>query len=214
MNFFKKDVENYLQNEQHGGLYWYGTISKEFQYTDSLVVNNGVVQYAIINPANRIITHVSVKEVLDEIVVVKVAKTVSGVLAQLSVPELVAFKTYLAARRLPGTKMNITSSAADSVLMNVEIFYSTLFDPGVMMTKVLDVLELFKNEFPFNAILYKSEIIDALSNVDGVVGIGIGTMIVYVTTGGSTVLLDTLIELQAGYFNWDAGNVITLTPSV
>lgn len=212
VNLFKKDVEVYLNNEQHGGLYWYGQISKEFQYGDNLVVVDGIVKYPTITPANLRVSHVSVKEVNDEVLVLKVAKSVSGVLAPLSAPELASFKSYIAQRKLPGTKININSNVADLVNYDIEIYYDVLFDPAIVQQNVLDSLNLFKNNLAFDAVLYKSAFVDAVMNAEGVKGLNIYTLDIDMSDGNNYELVNYL-ELQAGYFNWNAA-LLTLTPQI
>jgi hypothetical protein len=211
VNIFQKDIDLKLLSKQHGGLYWYGEIAKEWQSGDSLTVDYGIVKYNPVNASHRVIAQVSVKEVNDDVLVMKVAKKVGSNLVALGSTELTNFKSYIKARKLPGTKINVYSLAAHNVFIDGPIYYDALYDPSLVEANILAALESFKTGFSFDGVLYRSGIIDAIMNAQGVVGTGDVSIEVNLT--GAYVQLATYFELPSGYFNYDTPS-LALLPAI
>ena len=203
-SIFTKETSEYLAKEQHGGLYWYGKIAKEFQYGDSLIVNDGILGYSPVNTAHQIVTQVSVKEIDDEVLVMKVAKTVSGVFTPLASGEFTSFSSYISKRKLPGTKINLHTLAGDLVYLDGQLYYDPLVDPSTLQTELFNALDVFRVNFGFDDILFRSALIEVLMSVPGIVGIGVMDIFV----GGN--YLDTYMELPSGYFNIDNSSLLDL----
>lgn len=202
---FKQEVQTYVKQEQHGGLHWYAQISLDFQNGDSLAINNGVLEYPTIDPTHRIITKVSVKEVLDDVLVVKVAKTSGASLAKLSTTEFNNYTAYMQQRKIPGTKVNVQTNDADVVDYDVEVYFDPLYPPSVVTQNILDALDAFKLNFAFDAILYNSALVDTFMSAQGVKGLGVTIFTVH--TGGNVIVLNSFTELVAGYFNYGTTNI-------
>jgi hypothetical protein len=211
MVVFQKDVDIKMASKQHGSLYWYGDVAKQWQSGDNLVVNNGIVEYVPLDVTHRLVTQVSVKELFDDVLVMKVAKTVSNNLVALSGTELVAFQNYIKARKLPGTKINVYSLGACDLYVDAEIFFDTLYDSTLVLVNITAALELFKTNFSFDGVVYRSGIVDTIMSAQGV--IGIGTLGIEITTPTGLVILDNYFELPSGYFNISIPT-IALTPAI
>jgi hypothetical protein len=211
LEFFKADVDNALATKEAGSIYWYPVMIKAFQYGDTLIVDNGIVKYATVNPAAQIITQVSVREVDDEVVVVKVAKndpaSTSGAITNLNLTELNALKNYVKRRKPPGSKVNIFSNGPDTVYYEITFFYDPLYDEATITAAVQAALETFKAGWGFDGILYKSELQAAVTNVPGVLGCDLYIDLVY-SSGGGLSNLQSHEELPAGYFNYDMSSIL------
>ena len=205
VSLFKKEVKDYIAAEQHGGIYWYGQISKEFQYGDSLVVNDGIVEYSPVDISHRIVTKVSVKEVLDDVLVIKVAKTVSGDFVKLSSGEFTAYKSYMHKRKLPGTKLNMYSADADLVYIDTIVYYDPLVDPANLQADIMAALDVFRQNFEFDDVLFRSAIIEVIMNVPGIVGVGAMDINI------GALFIEQFVELPSGYFNIDPLSLIDLS---
>jgi hypothetical protein len=203
-SIFKSEVDNHLAQEQHGGIYWYGQIAKEFQYGDSLTVVDGIVQYVPVNVSHRLVTQVSVKEVNDDVLVMKVAKG-SGSIVKLTGPEFTAFKSYITKRKLPGTKINMYTLDGNSLYIDNQIFYDPLVDPANLQTEIFAALDEFAANFEFDDMLYRSAIVAVIMGVPGVVGMSyLGLEIDYVSFGD-------YVELSSGYFTIDPLSTFSLS---
>jgi hypothetical protein len=209
VTMFKKDIDKHLLNEQHGSLNWYRSISKAFQLGDALMVTNGIVAYSPVIPANQIIKQVSVREVADDTLLIKVAKLQGTDLIKLQPGELIEFNTYLLNRKLPGTKLNVQSLDADVLYIEGAFYYDTLYPSGVVLNNVMAKLEEFKNNFAFDSILYRSSITEVIMSAEGMVGTGPLDLLI-----NNDYSIVDFLELQSGYFNIDVNITINMIPSI
>ena len=209
---FKGEVTDALENKQPGGLYWYKDVSKDYQHSDSLQVVNGVVGYAVIDPAKQIVTQVSAKEILGDVLALKVAKTNSGtgLNEPLSATELAGFRSYINARRLPGTRINAVSLSPDTVAYQIQVFHRAGFAPATLQTDCTAALNAMRASAPFDGLLWESDFVDVLKNVAGVAGVNVVSIAV-TPSGGTTTLLQTSAELQAGYYVFSVGSSLLIT---
>lgn len=208
---FQVDIDMALATKQPGTLSWYASIAKAFQYGDTIIVTDGVLGYATDNSAARIVTQAAVREVDEEVIALKVAKTVGGSLTALSSPEFTAFKNYIAARRVPGVKVSPVSALPDVVTYALAVTFNPRFDEVALAAAVDSALIAFRDTFGFDALLYKAQLIDAIIDVPGVVN-ATGAITVAFSIGGTATLSDSL-ELLAGYFNYDPASAIAYTPA-
>lgn len=205
----RSDVDSKIDNKQPGSIYWYPGMVKEFQYGDSLIVEDGIVKYAVIDTEAQIVTQASVKETDDGRVIIKVAKDDSGEKVQLTEDELTALRTYVEARKSPGVKTSVVSNAADVVKYTL----TARFDKNMAKTEVQSglnaALTAFRDNFSFDAIFYRPQLIEDLMGVAGMKSLLL--QIDMTLSNGNTVTnLAEYTELPAGYFNWDETSTITL----
>lgn len=210
-DLFKSDVESTLNLKQFGTLQWYRAICFEWQSGDSLTVVNGIVGYDPVDVTHRVVTQASAREV-DGVVVLKVAKTTGGNLAALSGGELGDFKDYIHARRSPGVKTNITSGDPNGVRYTGTYLYDTLYDNDAVDAAVQAALVGFRDGFRFDAVLYVSELVAAVSVVPGVVDVVL-VVEVYDDVNAVWVAVVGSAELSAGYFNWDNASALVASPA-
>lgn len=209
LSLFQSDVDDTLTLKQFGSLYWYVVISKAFQEGDDLTVVNGIVGYDPVDETHRIVTQASAKEGDDGVLALKVAKTVSGSLVKLSSGELDDFKAYMQARKSPGVKLNINSKDPDSVKYIIAALYDPLYDNDNVQAGLDAALLDFRDNFRFDATLYMSELVAALSAVPGVVSVDV-QLWVWDTLTLSYVPVVLSTELGAGYFNWSNSSSLSL----
>lgn len=210
---FKSDVDDTLNKKQFGSLFWYIATAKEFQEGDNLSVSNGIVGYDPVDITHRIITQASARETVDGIVLLKVAKTANGDLVALSNTELDDFKSYMAARRSPGVKLDINSKDPDLVKYIVHALYDPLYDKDTVDTGLMTALLSFRDNFRFDAVFYTSELIQRLSEVAGVVSIDLDAFLwdnqalTFNPIGVSEIL-------PSGYFNWSNSSSLSNAPAI
>ena len=206
---FAKETDNYISSKQHGSLYWYAKTAKEFQYGDSLTIVDGIPSYVPVVPANRIVGIACVREVDEELTVLKVAANSGGSYVALTAPQLTAFKSYFVKRGIPGSKLNIFTANGDTLYLDGVFYYDPLVDPSNIETNMFAQLEVLKANFNSTSddILYRSSIVNAILNVPGIVAIGTLDL----QLNGDS--FDVSVELPAGYFNVDPSSVFVIEPA-
>lgn len=210
--WFKGDIDNTLATKQPTAISWYADVAKEFQLGYNLITVNNIPKYEVIDdsPAVRIVTHSAAKEIgdLNIIIAVKVAKTVGGNLAPLSAPELAEFTTYMKARRAPGVSLNAISIVGDIIQYTITGHFDPLYSVANVYQGIDNELIFFKDNFRFDAVFYKAQLIDKLQSVPGVVALSIGLKY---WDGLAFVDFDFSHELPSGYFNWGGLSSLSLT---
>lgn len=209
LELFKSDVDDTLSLKQFGSLYWYVVMAKEFQEGDDLVVNDGIVGYDPVDETHRIVTQASARETEEGYLVLKVAKTVSENLVALSSGELDDFKAYIAARKSPGVKVDVYSEAPDTVKYIIAAKYDPLYDNDNVLAGLDGALASFRNNFRFDAVLYVSELVTALSEVPGILSIDLR---VWLWDTAAVTYKEIIVngDLPAGYFNWSNSSSLDL----
>lgn len=208
---FQTEVNEALASKQPWSLPSWPALVKSFQYGDDLVVTDGVVAYAEVDTDAQIVTQASVKETEDGILQIKVAKDdVDGTKIQLTNAELTALTNYIKSRRPPGVAVSVMSNPADVVKYTLTVRYDSGYNKATVQENIVAALDEYRNDLPFNAVFYKSKVIDIVHNVAGVRSVVV--RIDMTLKGGTETVsnLSELKELPAGYFNWDDTSGITM----
>lgn len=176
---FEAEVEIRGDELITGTTLWYAGEVLLFQNGDALVFNNTtrLFEYNPVIEANQIIKRVAVIDTGAQ-VRIKVAKLVANKPAPLTASELTAFETYLSQIKFAGTSTAVTSADPDDFIVDAKIRYeaqvlaadgSLLSDPGTF--PVIDAIEAFVENIPFNGILNLTSLVDAIQLADGVLDI-------------------------------------------
>lgn len=177
-DLFKKDVDETIASLKPHSLRWYSQKAKAFQYGYNLVAdsdqydNTGIDETTI--EASKIVDYAAVVE-NERGLRIKVAKDNGADLVALTSPQLIAFVEYMSIIKDAGVKLLITSTAADSLKLTMDIYYNPLVlngdgqrldgedaEPAQNATK-----NYLKN-LPFNGVFLLQNLIDQLQLVDGV----------------------------------------------
>lgn len=209
----KTDIQTENDTKQNGTVPWWPPVIKAFQYGDDWLVDaNGRGYYAVIDTEKQIVKQASLTEGDDGMLFIKVAKDDgAGNLVPLAGAELTALKDYLKARRPPGTPMIVSSIAADVVKYILTVKYNPLYNKTNLEAAIDAALLSFRDNFSFNAKLYKSQLIAAIENIPGIESV---ILRLDLTLKAGTVTVLDLVEVQelpAGYFNYDGTSAKTLT---
>ena len=214
MDVFKTDVENQLEKNQPGTPKWYSEKALAFQNGYTLQVDDfGVVGYAVIDEAARLVKHASVVENTDGTVTIKVAKIneESNELEPLSLTngEYLSFQRYMNKVKFAGTAVEYRTLDPDSVEYDINIYYDPLYVPANVQTSVLEALDAFRIDLSFDALLFKSDFVNAIQAVAGVKSVKVNSMNI-LPSEGDPVVLDVVQELASGYFNYSETSTITM----
>lgn len=183
LDIFKIEVDETISKLKPHSLRWYAEKSKLFQYGYDLLPetdyydNSNLTDDQVQN--SRIISYAAVIE-LTRGLRIKVAKTAGTDLGPLDSQELDSFIAYMKEVKDAGVKLNITSTNADSLLLDIKI----IFDPlvinslgqridGTSLTPVPDAIRKHLRNLPFNGVFSVQKMVDAIQAVEGVVDLNV-----------------------------------------
>lgn len=168
-DIFKQEIQAIAAAAPAGTPAWYVKKCFEFQFGDILQYINNQYVYDPVDSTKQIIKRAAIEERADGVVVVKVAKLVSGSPVELSTPEKDAFTSYMQDIKFAGTRLAVISIPGDEL----NLVWNIRYDPQIPLSQVqLDVanaLDTYIANLPFNAAVNVNRINDALQGVPGVV---------------------------------------------
>jgi hypothetical protein len=173
-DYHKLEVSNILANQKPHTLQWYVHKAKLFQYGDTLPANSDTYTTPSADPAIVIVKYAAAVE-LANMVRIKVAKENSGILESLSLAELAAFRGYMSRIKDAGVRLQLTSGDPDNLQLALSVYYDPLVLSstgarldGASITPVMDAINSFLANLPFNGVFVLNELIVALQAIDGV----------------------------------------------
>jgi hypothetical protein len=194
-----------LRNNRYGSLSWYRTMAQLYQHGDSLSYDaNEVPYYAIVDPTKRIVAAVSAREapMLNTMgVLVKVSRVDSNVLAPLTSQQLSGIKAYFNILRPFGIQVDVISTQPDVISIRVDVYLDSLIASDTVKSSIISILRQFRDEFVFDGVAKKSDIIKLLADVNGVYAVG--DMTYRRKSYYDTSYVDVVnAQLDSGYFNY------------
>jgi len=171
------DVEEKIRVSRWGTLSFLQSESLKFQNGNSLVWNGSQFIYDPVIEANQIIKRASVVSSLNGILLFKVAKLDgNGDPDPLTVGEKSSFNAYVNNIIHAGTQFEIISEQSDDLKLELDV----VFDPLVLnpdgskigdaaVFPVVDKINEFVGNLPFDGVINLTSLVDALQSVDGVV---------------------------------------------
>ncbi len=173
-DYHKVEVETIISNQKPHTLKWYVYMAKLFQYGVTLPDDTDTYPTPSTDPEVVIVQYAAAVE-LSNLVRIKVAKSPSGTLESLSEEELEAFSGYMNRIKDAGVRLQLTSGNPDILKLEVSVFYDPLVLSstgerldGASTTPVLDAVNVFLSDLPFNGVFVLNHLIAALQNVEGV----------------------------------------------
>lgn len=201
-DMFWTEVQTVMNRNVVGTLPWYREKALQFQYNPSqpyfiVFDEENRPVYDIIAPADRIITHAAAVESFNSIVIVKAAKSVSGVPVPLTSLELQSFKDYMFSMKFAGTRLKCISTDPDKISVFANIYYDPIAPFNAVSIAVEEALNLYLNTLPFNGIVYVEKVQNAIQSVKGVVSVEIVS--VNVDYGNGVLPITRVHQTLAGY---------------
>ena len=188
---FTTDVENIVATASPQSYGWLQAMMLQFQYS---ALSPQIIQfntttfapyYPTVNAAYQVIAYCSVQPGDEVTTLIKVAaKDGTGAPTALSGPAALAAQTYANTLGVPGILYYVTSTAADELFMQVDVFYNGLYS-SVIKANVIAAINGYMltqsatnpNGIPFNGVLTLSNLEAAIKAVPGVTDIMWGTVI-------------------------------------
>jgi hypothetical protein len=164
---FKTTIETIFAQNQPGTLQWWIAKLKAFQYGDTLEFIDGVFKYALIDVEKQIVTQAAV-EVENQVLILKVAKTVDGQLTPLEAAEITALQAYINQIKFPGTFTQVVSQPADFLKLNYRIYYDAMLDKSEIETLIIAATDNYIQQIVFNGKFVVSELTDQIQAIAGI----------------------------------------------
>jgi hypothetical protein len=204
----KDEVTGIIATQKPHTLQWYVMMAKLFQYGVTLPDDSDTYSTPSADPTIVIVQYAAAVE-LSNLVRIKVAKQSGAALAGLSTGELTAFAAYMNRIKDAGVRLQPTSGDPDSLQLIVAVYYDPLVLTntgsrldGTAATPVLDAINSFLNNLPFNGLFVLNNLIIALQAIDGVrIGNIISARANYAATPYVPITLEYLPD--AGYMGLD-----------
>lgn len=185
--------------------YWYNLKAKEFQYGDSLIVQDGVVKYATINSSNQIVAASAVKENEGKLIL-KVAKAAVSGLEPLDSNELTSFTGYINSIRDAGVSILIVSQNADLLKLDLTVYYDPIRPLPIFKFLIEKAIKDYLLNLSFDGTFRRTKLVDTLQVIEGVVDVKIHACeatVAYISSPTFNVV-DVFYETAAGYMNIDS----------
>lgn len=205
----KTEVTDIIASQRPHTLPWYVMMARRFQYGVTLPAESDVYTDDPPEDPEVLIVKYAAAAELTNLLRIKVAKLTGSALAPLSGPELTAFSAYMNRIKDAGVRLQLTSGPADNLQLALNIFYDPLVLDiagarldGTSDTPVLDAVNAFLQDLPFNGLFVLNFLIQALQQVPGV---RIGQVALAQANYGSTAYVPILVEYvpDAGYMTLD-----------
>lgn len=211
----ESDVESRREEIPVGVLKWYASESLVYQFGDSLVFSGGRLDYLVVD-SEKYVVDLAAADLVNGVIIIKVAKLTSGVAEPLSASELAGFTQYWLEKRFAGESIQIISQNPDLLKAAYRITYDpqlitnageSLLTPGTYPVEdaISDFLQTFQ-ENNFAGTMQVMELTDAIQAASGVVN-AVATNIEGKPDGGSySDILATNSQIYsstAGYMKID-----------
>ena len=217
-DLFRAEILALSETLVTGTARWYWAKSFEYQHGDVLIWDpvNSRFDYATTNTAIQIIKRAAV---IDQpgLLTIKVAKLSGGLPVPLSGPELVSFTYYVNLIKFAGTNINVVSLPADYL----KLFLSVVVDPLIIdnsgesisvpgVFPVIDAINNYIQQLPFDGTLNLTQLTDAIQKVPGVINPVIDSAFAR-PISGSYLAIDKIVgyNAAAGHMVIDPGFPLT-----
>jgi hypothetical protein len=215
MFLFQNEIEALVATSAAGTAQWLRSQCLAFQYsatTPQVVQYNtttNTIAYPVVNTSLQIITQCAVQTNINNVVLIKVNTTSSGVLSS---PQLTAFQSYLNQIVFAGTQYNVISALPDYLMVGVQVYYNGQYTPTIT-TDVPNAINNYLANLPYNGNVDLTELEEAILSAQGVNdvvftqveiranGVSVGnatklvnastTLIPYIPTYAGTAIIDT-----------------------
>ena len=174
-SIFEKNLENFYNEVNDiaddniiGTAKWLGEAAKNYQDGDIIVFNEltNRLEYETIDTVKQIITGSAVEEIGNKIIL-KVKKATGT----LDSNELTRFNAYISTIKMIGTTVEVRSSTADELTLNIDVYYNGQRSLADTQTDVEAVINSYIEALDFNDTIRSVGITDAIQAVDGILDV-------------------------------------------
>ena len=208
LDHFKDEMDADVQREVAGSLTWYNEMCYKFQMGHELVCSTvtGRLGYNVDDAEARIVK-IACVDTVDGTLVFRVAtKDDEGNVVPLTASQLLNFKNYVDAIKFAGTKSQVVSTSPDMVKYSIKVWYNPATPVDTVRLGVESALEDFRFAQHFGGIIYRHEMMEAITATPGIVTLKILSLYRKGVEDADWQEIDTASHLHAGYFDYDLEN--------
>jgi hypothetical protein len=172
-------IENKAKEIKVANTDWYRNLALSFQFGDTIVFEDGIWKYPVINEANKIVKLASVTDE-GNFVLIKVASLDSSgniiPLNNFNPSALTSFNTYIKKMKVAGVKVLTVSRPADELKIYMHIYVDPLVldATGKLLSDgttnpIENTINSYIKNLPFNGKFSPTELVDYLQKTTGVI---------------------------------------------
>ena len=194
-DLFKSDLETIAASVAPSTPQWTRNKVLKFQTGDVAELNTStfVIEYPVINEANKILTRCAVVTAPNRTVLIKVAKNEPPV--PVSSGQLAELNTYIGTFNPAGIAYIIVNENSDKMEVAADIYYNGQY-ANVIEANVTTALENFMANLPFNGTISTQAVVDAMQGAEGVVTVSLSRILVRLNSAAYGT--GTLFNLSTG----------------
>lgn len=175
------DVDAKISSAVVASVPWYYKMARAFQYGDALVFDEDTqeYQYAEENEDKQVVKYAAVRD-RGTSVQILVSGDNGGSPEPLSDTVLTAFKEYMNRVKIAGVVLNISSQAADSLIVRATVYVDPLVigNDGSLLSDgsmpVEDAVRGYLKGIVYGGTFNKNKLVDAIQAVTGVIDVELG----------------------------------------
>jgi len=208
-DLFKSDLETIAASVAPSTPQWTRNKVLQFQTSDVAELNTStfVIEYPVINEANKILTRCAVVTAPNRTVLIKVAKNEPPV--PVSSGQLAELNTYIGTFNPAGIAYIIVNENSDKMEVAANIYYNGQY-ANVIEANVTTALENFMANLPFNGTISTQAVVDAMQGAEGVVTVSLIRILVRrnsVSYGSGVILFNLATGVDAVNYQTYSGYV-------
>ena len=207
-DLFKSALETIAASVAPSTPQWTRNKVLQFQTGDVAELNTStfVIEYPVINEANKILTRCAVVIAPNRTVLIKVAKNEPPV--PLSSGELAELNTYIGTFNPAGIAYIIVNENSDKMEVAANIYYNGQY-ANVIEANVTTALENYMANLPFNGTISTQAVVDAMQGAEGVVTVSLSRILVRLNSAayGTGVLYNLSTGVDAVNYQTYSGYV-------
>ena len=194
-DLFKSDLETIAATVAPSTPQWTRNKVLKFQTGDVAELNTStfVIEYPVINEANRILTRCAVVTAPNRTALIKVAK--GDPPTPISGGELSELDTYIGTFNPAGIAYIIINEDSDKMEVAADVYYNGQF-ASVIEANVTAALNNFMANLPFNGTISTQAVVDAIQGAEGVVTVSLTRILVRLNSAAYGT--GTLYNLSTG----------------
>ncbi len=169
---WKEEIKALYESSRYGTWAWWIETAKRWQKDYDTVEIDGEVGYEDVAEDKRIIKAVMVRQ-SGRSISVYVAKEEGGELVALDEEELNQFQQYCNNVKPLGVYVVAISRDADLINIDAEVVYNGELSQDGINTLVEEKLNTYFSNLKFGATIYKSQVIEEIMSIEGVVDVEI-----------------------------------------
>lgn len=173
---WKEEITALYESSRYGTWAWWIETAKRWQKGYDTVVIDGEVGYEEINEESQIVKAVMVRQ-NGRSISIYVAKEEGGELVALDEEELNQFQQYCNNVKPLGVYVVAISKEADDINIDAEVVYNGELSQDSINSLVEEKLNAYFSNLEFGATVYKSQVIEEIMSIEGVVDVELRRLI-------------------------------------